>query len=44
MKMNKFELAVSMLQHRDVNKITFMKIDGRYHLVIKNAICYLIII
>ena len=44
MKMSRFELAISMLQHRDVNKIIFMKIDGKLHLVIRNAICYLIII
>ena len=44
MKMSRFELAISMLQHRDVNKIIFMKIDGKWHLVIRNAICYLIII
>jgi hypothetical protein len=44
MKMTKFELAISMLHHREVNKITVMKIDGKYHLVIRNDICYLIII
>jgi hypothetical protein len=44
MKMTKFELAISMLQHREVNKITVMKIDYKYHLVIRNDICYLILI
>lgn len=44
MKMTEFKLAVSMLRHRDVNKITVMKINGKYHICIRNAICYLILI
>ena len=44
MKMNKFELMFSMLHHKNINKIVFMKIDNKWHLVIRNAICYLIII
>ena len=44
MKTTKFKLAVSMLHHKDVNKIIVMKINNKYHFCIKNVICYLIII
>ena len=44
MKMTKIELIVSMSHHREVNKITVIKINNRYHLCIRNDICYLIIV